>query len=141
MPHMNPNQPYHDDPYGPQNGGGAYYDPYRGPVPSNFQGGPDPSANGQWGMQGGEAIPMGTYNRTRSPGPAAAYGYDPNAAPAPRQASPGPNMAYGGQPQRHASPAPSAAYGGYPAQGQQQYPQQGAYHPNNRAADDPYGGM
>lgn len=125
LPHLNPNQPYRDDP-------GAYYDPYNGPVPQTY-GDTDSVA-------GGEAIPMTQIGRTRSPGPQMAYdagrrspgpqmAYDagrrspgPQAAfygdqgqgrasPAPRAMSPGPAMALSGR----ASPGPQAAYGGQQA--------------------------
>lgn len=120
LPHLNPNQPYRDDPGVP----GAYYDPYRGPVPGTIE-------------QGGEAIPMTQMmNQGRmSPGPHAAYGaaepvyeqYDMNAgrqSPGPHnmggygggRTSPGPQAVYGGG---RVSPGPHAAYGaaaGYPDQ-------------------------
>lgn len=119
-------QPYYDDPAKPAGGaynvggaptegaGGAFYDPYRGPVPSTLS----PHADDPYG---GAADP---YTRTTSPGPQAAYGagYDafgaggrapspgPNAAyGVPRTTSPGPQAAYGGR----ASPGPDNAYGGY----------------------------
>lgn len=69
LPHLNPNQPYRDDP------NGEFYDPYNGPVPQTFA-----------EVPGGEAIPMTQINRGRSPGPGAAY-------EAGRQ-SPGPQAAY-----------------------------------------------
>ncbi|KAG9315042.1 hypothetical protein JVU11DRAFT_4154 [Chiua virens] len=58
LPHLNPNQPYHDEPgaYGQPAG---FYDPYRGPVPNTFT---DPMSDGH----GAESIPM---TRMRSPGP------------------------------------------------------------------------
>ncbi|KAH8100835.1 hypothetical protein BXZ70DRAFT_863250, partial [Cristinia sonorae] len=111
FPHVNPNQPYRDDP------GNEFYDPYSGPVPQTFH-------------DGAEAIPMTQIGRTRSPGPQ--MGLDPartrspgpqmaydmgRASPAPvgmapapmdpRARSPGPGVAYG----RAASPGPQAAYG------------------------------
>lgn len=109
LPHLNPNQPYRDDPTGAT----GYYDPYRGPVPGTLETG---VPGGEWG---GEAIPMTQMNQPaygvepaayevgrRSPGPQAAYGVDPvyNSG---RQ-SPGAQVAYGGR----SSPGPQAAYGG-----------------------------
>ncbi|SRR6266702_734872 len=123
LPHLDPNQPYHDDP------NGRFYDPYRGPVPQTFdQGVP------------GEAIPMTQLAGRRSPGPGPAYGGDfgggraspapapqgafgpgdfgGRASPAPQyapglggRASPGPGVAYATS--GRASPAPQAAYGNY----------------------------
>ena len=104
LPHLNPNQPYRDDP------NGGFYDPYNGPVPQSFA------------EPGSEAIPM-TQMRARSPGPMAAY--DPGRrSPGPQQAfyaeggrnspapvramSPGPNMALAGR----ASPGPGPALSG-----------------------------
>ncbi|KAF8170103.1 hypothetical protein BJ912DRAFT_933463 [Pholiota molesta] len=99
LPHLNPNQPYRDDPAA----AGAYYDPYHGPVPGTIEHGA-PGAP-EWG---GEAIPMTQLGGRMSPGPHAAYGaepiYDHNAG---RQ-SPGPQVVYGGR----TSPGPQAAYGG-----------------------------
>ncbi|KAJ6507765.1 hypothetical protein C8R47DRAFT_1208802 [Mycena vitilis] len=132
LPHLNPglNQPYHDDPVAAAGGAGAYYDPYRGPVPQTFNdahGAPPP----EWGQQeaipmtqmagpGGRASPapmmgraspgpqmMYAGGRTPSPGPQAAYG---GGGPA-RMGSPGPQAAYGGGPGRIASPGPQMAYG------------------------------
>ncbi len=121
LPHLNPNQPYRDDP------SGGFYDPYSGPIPQTFT---DPHETGP----GGEAIPMTQINRMRSPAPQMAYDAGrrspgPQAAyftadagrnsPAPRamspgpamglsgRASPGPGMALAGR----ASPGPQAAYG------------------------------
>lgn len=59
LPHLDPNQPYHDDP------NSRFYDPYRGPVPQSFD---------QAGGQAGEAIPMTQLAGRRSPGPSTAYG-------------------------------------------------------------------
>lgn len=84
LPHLNPNQPYRDDPEG------AYYDPYHGPVPGTFaDAGP-----------GGENIPMTQINRTRSPAPQMAYDAG--------RRSPGPGMAYAGD--GRMSPGPAMAY-------------------------------
>jgi len=103
LPHLNPNQPYRDDP----GAVGAYYDPYRGPVPGTLEHGQE------WGN---DVIPMTQMGGGRmSPGPQAAYGvggpveYDvgPHAAYGGRS-SPGPQAAYGGR----MSPGPHAAYGG-----------------------------
>lgn len=93
LPHLNPNQPYRDDP------NTDFYDPYNGPVPQTFAEAP-----------GGEAIPMTQINRGRSPGPGAAYEAG--------RMSPGPQAAYyeGGRsspaPGRAASPAPAMALSG-----------------------------
>ncbi|KAK7460436.1 hypothetical protein VKT23_009156 [Stygiomarasmius scandens] len=110
LPHLNPSQPqpYRDDP----GAAGAYYDPYRGPVPGAF------SDHGhEWG-HGGEAIPMTqmvppgmSIGRVASPAPSIArqmtpapgLGYDMG------RRSPGPQMMMG-----RASPAPGA-YGDYGA--------------------------
>ncbi|KAH6913203.1 hypothetical protein BKA70DRAFT_1369879 [Coprinopsis sp. MPI-PUGE-AT-0042] len=97
LPHLNPNQPYRDDP----TGAAGYYDPYRGPVPGTAE-------NGQsWE---GEAIPMNQLGHGASPGPLQAYDTG-RGSPAP------PNMGYQ-QPavyeqydQGRQSPGPMAAYG------------------------------
>jgi hypothetical protein len=88
LPHLNPNQPYRDDPTG-QTG---YYDPYRGPVPNTLEHGAD------WS---GEAIPMTQMqpNPGRMSPAQVPYGAG--------RVSPGPHMAYGGT----SSPGPNAAYG------------------------------
>jgi hypothetical protein len=125
LPHLDPNQPYRDDP------NAAYYDPYRGPVPQSFS-----------PVGPGEVIPMTQLAGTgrRSPGPGAAYAgdfgsgraspalgmhaaygsgsgdYGGRASPAPAygssdyggRASPGPRAAQQG---RSVSPGPQAAYG------------------------------
>lgn len=105
LPHLNPSQPYRDDPSGPT----GYYDPYRGPVPGTLENGAS-----DWS---GEAIPMTQMNagmRMKSPGPPANFGYDGGRqSPAPHlpyqgRASPGPQVAYTGR----TSPGPQAAYGG-----------------------------
>jgi len=102
LPHLNPNQPYRDDP----SGSTGYYDPYRGPVPNTLEHGTD------WP---GEAIPMTQMagaNAGRMSPAQAAYGAG--------RVSPGPQMAYGGRssPAHQApyapgrmSPGPQAAYG------------------------------
>ncbi|KAA1467734.1 hypothetical protein DENSPDRAFT_856861 [Dentipellis sp. KUC8613] len=91
LPHMNPNQPYHDDP------NGEFYDPYRGPVPQTF------------GEPGAEAIPMTQMAaRARSPGPGMLYDNTGRASPQPSMAgrrSPGPQAAFG------YGDAPPAMYG------------------------------
>jgi len=114
LPHMDPNQPYRDDPTG-QN---QFYDPYRGPVPHSLH---DPSGS----VEGSESIPMSTYHPSsgayggatnvtspppgsvatgrQSPGQAYAYGSG-------RQ-SPGAAFAYGSGRQ---SPGPNAATQNYP---------------------------
>ncbi|KAF7312530.1 hypothetical protein MIND_00266900 [Mycena indigotica] len=104
LPHMNPGQPYRDDPNAMNTA--SYYDPYHGPVPQTFNeaNGPPPQ---EWG--GNEAIPMTQMAGRASPGPQMAY------AGAGRTPSPGPQMAYG----RSASPGPQQLYGrGSPAPGQ-----------------------
>ncbi|KAG1720159.1 hypothetical protein EDB19DRAFT_1647328 [Suillus lakei] len=105
LPHLNPNQPYHDDPgtYGQP----GYYDPYRGPVPNTFG---DGFSDGHTS----EAIQMTRMARIRSPGPQ--MGYDVQG-----RASPGPQAAMGYAPDvrsgspaigaGRASPGPQAAYG------------------------------
>jgi len=141
LPHLNPNQPYHDDPGYGGNDTSSFYDPYRGPVPNTFneadsvnttmEGHPLPQQSGY----GGEAIPMTQMARTRSPGPQVGLGYDmARASPQPtmgrqspgpqaalgyggqmmedRSRSPGPAMGLGGPPARLPSPGPHAAYGG-----------------------------
>ncbi|KIY72440.1 hypothetical protein CYLTODRAFT_343963 [Cylindrobasidium torrendii FP15055 ss-10] len=116
LPHLNPGQPmpYRDDP----NASGAFYDPYRGPVPQTIhdkQGIP-----GAGWQQPGDAYPMTQMGRA-SPGPTAALGmYDAgrmSPAPMAGRASPGPQAAYGmGVPQYgRASPGPGAAYDPYGA--------------------------
>lgn len=133
LPHLNPNQPYRDDP-GAFGGNPAYYDPYRGPVPQAFNDAASIDSHGH--NYGGEAIPMSNLAPgavpmagRRSPGPQ--LGLDPmrSASPQPQmtpqmtgrqspgpslaygRASPGPNMAFGATTGRQ-SPAPGAPYGG-----------------------------
>jgi hypothetical protein len=62
LPHLNPNQPYHDEPVGYEQDPNSFYDPYRGPVPNTFN-----------EAGGAEAIPMTQMARTRSPGPQMGY--------------------------------------------------------------------
>ncbi|GLB40225.1 hypothetical protein LshimejAT787_0800960 [Lyophyllum shimeji] len=135
LPHMNPNQPYRDDP----TTASGYYDPYRGPIPGTLEHG---TGADDWA---GEAIPMtqmdgrmgpnagyggpGQYDIGRqSPGPQAAYGMGRTASPAPvgytGRSSPGPQAAYGGR----ASPGPQAAYSA------------GRMSPGPQASYDQYGG-
>ncbi|KAH7884394.1 hypothetical protein F5I97DRAFT_1929267 [Phlebopus sp. FC_14] len=109
LPHLNPNQPYHDDPL--SYGQPGYYDPYRGPVPNTFS---DALSDGH-----AEAIPMTQMARTRSPAPQLAYDLQARASPAPqavlaygggvddRSRSPNPTTLGAGR----ASPGPQAAYG------------------------------
>ena len=115
LPHLNPNQPYRDDP------GAGYYDPYSGPVPNTL------------GNSEGEAFAMTQINRTRSPAPQMAFdpvtggtrarspgpqaAYDMSMAG--RVASPGPQMAYGGYGDRARSPGPGMAMGGRSSPGPQ----------------------
>ena len=96
LPHLNPSMPYRDDP------SQAYYDndPYAAAAAAAPM----------------EAIPMTQINRTRSPGPQMAYGYDGRVSPGPQQslsanyaavpgrASPAPQAG-------RMSPGPQAAYG------------------------------
>lgn len=108
LPHMNPNQPYRDDP----SAASGYYDPYRGPVPGTLEHGAD--------EYGHENIPMtqmsaGAGGRM-SPGPGMAYGAG--------RASPGPQAAYGAEYDNpyttgRASPGPQAAYAGRASPGPQ----------------------
>ncbi|KAF9533728.1 hypothetical protein CPB83DRAFT_804637 [Crepidotus variabilis] len=128
LPHLNPNQPYQDDP----TGGSGYYDPYRGPVPGSIEHGTGQGS--EWGHPA-EAIPMtqlGMASGRMSPGPHAAYGgpagMDPSGYDAGRQ-SPGPYAAYGG---RAASPGPQAVYGGRMSPGPQMAYNNGATSPAPR---------
>lgn len=92
LPHLNPNQPYRDDPgaYGQPAG---YYDPYRGPAPNTFSDTvPD--------VHGAEAIPM---TRMRSPGPQVAYDMQGRGSPVPQAA-----MGYAGVDERSRTPIPGA---------------------------------
>ena len=99
LPHLNPNQPYRDDP-----GAGPYHDNFS--VPAFHESRPSsPSIRG-------EAIPMNQISRARSPG------YGGRQSPGPQDAygggygrqSPGPQDAYGGGYGRQ-SPGPQDAYG------------------------------
>lgn len=98
LPHLNPNQPYRDDPSAV---GVAYYDPYRGPIPGTIEQGA--------GQESGESYPMTQMNPggRMSPGPNAAYSEGRH--------SPGPQAAYG----RALSPGPQAAYAGRMSPGPQ----------------------
>lgn len=105
LPHLNPNQPYHDDPgtYGQPD----YYDPYRGPVPNTFG---DGFSDGHTT----ETIQMTRMARTRSPGPQMGYDVQGRASPGPQAAmgyaldgrSASPAIGAG-----RASPGPQTAYG------------------------------
>lgn len=108
LPHLNPNQPYHDDPTA-----GAYHDNF-GPPAFHESRPSSPSIRG-------EAIPMNQMNRSRSPGPQGALftGYGGRQSPGPQDAygggmghqSPGPQQeAHGGGYGRR-SPGPNDAYG------------------------------
>lgn len=112
LPHMNPNQPYRDNP--------SFYDPYTGPVPQALmepdaipmtQLDPARSRSPAPGMSidpnptGRVGSPGPAMMRAASPGPQAAYGYGA------RSQSPGPQAAYA-YPVRTASPAPQGGYGG-----------------------------
>ncbi|KAL5526510.1 hypothetical protein ACEPAF_8234 [Sanghuangporus sanghuang] len=121
LPHLNPNQPYRDD---PGLGSQGYYDPYRGPLPQTFN---DTASVSSAGPHAGEAIPMSnlgvaTAAGRRSPGPQ--VGLDmgrvsPQPPMAGRQ-SPGPSLAYDGRTTPgvgpamggRQSPGPGPAYGG-----------------------------
>jgi len=90
LPHLDPNQPYHDDP------NARFYDPYRGPIPQTFE-----------GVVPGESIPMTQLAGRRSPGPGAAFDLGGGrASPAP------PGIYVGGDFGGRASPAPQGAFGG-----------------------------
>ncbi|KAF5332098.1 hypothetical protein D9611_008149 [Ephemerocybe angulata] len=103
LPHLNPNQPYLDDP----TAASGYYDPKHGPVSeaqliehgSEWQGGVPPDMT---------QLPPGLgYTAERmSPGPYAAYGGGEHMG---RAASPGPLVAYG---EGRVSPESSAAHVG-----------------------------
>lgn len=79
LPHLNPNQAYHDDPSYSQS---EFYDPYRGPVPDSM------SMDGHSVAQGygGEAIPMTQMAGRRSPGPGMVYDMG-RSSPAPTMVS------------------------------------------------------
>jgi len=107
LPHLDPNQPYRDDPRDdPSAGVGAYYDPYRGPIPGTIE----PVAGQEWS----ESIPMTEMKPggRMSPGPNVAYSGEGRHSPGPHaaygRASPGPQEAYAGR----RSPGPQVAYGG-----------------------------
>lgn len=121
LPHLNPNQPYQDDP----TSGTGYYDPYRGPVPGSIEHGPAQGA--EWGHQ--EAIPMTQLSMNggrMSPSP-----YAPGPPLDSGRQSPGPYAAYGGG-GRAASPGPQAAYGGRMSPGPQMAYNHGATSPAPR---------
>ena len=125
LPHLNPNQPYRDDPaFGASAG---YYDPYRGPVPHTFN---DAASISSAPGYSGEAIPMNNLaaggvaaGGRRSPGPQAALdtGRMSPQPPMTGRTSPGPNLAYGGRSTPvqaggmggRVSPGPGPAYGGH----------------------------
>ncbi|KAG5341604.1 hypothetical protein C0989_009090 [Termitomyces sp. Mn162] len=135
LPHMNPNQPYRDDPTAAT----GYYDPYRGPIPGSI----GHEGNDDWV---GENIPMTQLAGRSSPGPQPAFsagGYGAGRqSPSPlgpyeggRTGSPGPQVAYGGR----ASPGPQAAYGGRASPGPQAAFNAGRASPGPQATYDPYG--
>jgi hypothetical protein len=117
---------YYDDPSGAYSGAApssAYYDPYRGPVPSTLSPSrPESGAFSGQQQQGGvyDDAQLGyDAGRSTSPGPQAAYGG--RTSPGPQAAyggrtSPGPQAAYGGR----TSPGPQAAYGGRMSPGPQE---------------------
>jgi len=140
LPHLNPNQPYHDDPQAQ-----GYYDPYRGPIPNTFEGGDVSIDTSQHGAGwGGEAIPMTQMSptvRNRSPGPQMAYDNTGRAISPQQMASrrsPAPQTALGyGEP---ASPSfsggpsaedrlrgPAAGFGGVPVGGRRSPGPQAAF--------------
>lgn len=107
LPHLNPNQPYRDDP-----NPAPYHDNFS--VPAFNESRPSsPSIRG-------EVIPMNQINRSRSPGPQGALqtGFGGRQSPGPQDAygggmgrqSPGPQDAYGAGHGRR-SPGPNDAYG------------------------------
>ncbi|KAG6837386.1 hypothetical protein H0H93_010545 [Arthromyces matolae] len=130
LPHMNPNQPYRDDPTAST----GYYDPYRGPVPGTIDG------HGADEWNNNEAIPMTQLAGRSSPGPQLSYNpYETGRqSPAPyggaRTTSPGPHAAYGGA----TSPAPPT-YGGRASPGPHAAYNAGRASPGPQAAYDPYG--
>jgi hypothetical protein len=148
LPHLNPNQPYRDDP-----SPAPYYDPYRGPVPNTFSETLPMNAPLGAGWTTAEAIPMTQMSpgsRARSPGPQMAYETG-RGSPAPGMAgrqSPGPQMAYEtgrGSPAPgmagRQSPGPYAAYGDRsrspgPAVGMGGMPPGGRRSPGPQAAYD-----
>lgn len=126
LPHLNPNQPYHDDPQAQ-----GFYDPYRGPVPNTFDG-PDIDTSSAHGTAwGGEAIPLTQMSPNPRPGPQMVYDHSGRAISPQQMASrrsPAPQtaLAYGepalpsfsGGPMmesRSRSPGPAAGLGGPPA--------------------------
>jgi len=62
LPHLDPNQPYHDDP----SSYGGHYDPYHGPVPPSFH---EPASSDRMGSR---SPAPASYGR-QSPGPSIAY--------------------------------------------------------------------
>ena len=122
LPHLNPNQPYHDEPgaYGQPAG---YYDPYRGPVPNAFN---DPIADGHVA----ESIPMTQMARIRSPGPQVAYDMQGRASPVPQ-------VAY--DMQGRGSPVPQAAMGHAIMDERSRTPIAGAFG-TGRASPSPHAG-
>lgn len=116
LPHLNPNQPYRDEP-----SPAPYYDPYRGPVPNTLNDTASVDVP-PTGWTNAEAIPMTQMapgNRSRSPGPQMAFDGSPAPGMAGRR-SPGPYAAYDG---RTGSPAPGM--GGIPVGRRSPGPQAG----------------
>ncbi|CAL1716904.1 unnamed protein product [Somion occarium] len=101
LPHLNPNQPYRDDP------NTAFYDPYNGPIPQTLDNAGEAIPMTQIGARARSPGPQMSFDPVtggrQSPGPQAAYGY----GDASRVRSPGPGMALAGR----ASPGPQAAMG------------------------------
>ncbi|KAF8556229.1 hypothetical protein OG21DRAFT_1381962, partial [Imleria badia] len=95
LPHLNPNQPYFDDP-GTFGQPAGYYDPYRGPVPNTFN---DTMSD----AHGTEAIPMTQMARMRSPGPQVAYDMQGRGSPVPQAAT-----GYAGVDERSRTPVPGS---------------------------------
>jgi len=121
LPHLNPNQPYRDDP-----SPAPYYDPYRGPVPHVLNDTASVDVPIASGWTNAEAIPMTQMppGGRRSPGPQMAYdvrqgspapGMGGRRSPGPYAAydvGPGPGVGMGGMPPGgRRSPGPQAAYG------------------------------
>jgi hypothetical protein len=131
FPHLNPNQPYRDDPSTTT----GYYDPYRGPVPNTFSDAASVDIPAGPGWSAAEAIPMTQMARSKSPGPQTAY--DGRRSPGPQQAyegrrSPGPQAAYAPPAyvdERVRSPGPAAGFGGMAPPGRRSPGPQAAYDP------------
>jgi len=130
LPHLNPNQPYRDDPSAAATG---YYDPYRGPVPGTLE-----SGTGDWQPEAYPMTQLGGHTGRGSPAPEFMY-EGGRQSPAPGamygRNSPVPQAPYGGR----ASPGPQALYGGRVSPGPQVAYAQGRASPGPHAAYDAYG--